>query len=177
VVLFSGDKLIGAGQCGIIVGKKSLIEKLRKHPLMRAVRVDKTCLMVLERTLQLFRDPARLPREHPTYRMISAPMDALKSRAKKLVRLISAAVPKAKVEIADSLAFLGSGSLPTEGIPSFVVTVSVPDISAAELARRLRLDRACVFGRIEDDRVSLDVRTLTDEQVPLVAAATGRIAG
>ena len=75
VVLFSGDKLIGAGQCGIVVGKKTLIEKLRKHPLMRAVRVDKTCLMVLERTLQLFRDPARLRTEHPTYRMVTTPLE------------------------------------------------------------------------------------------------------
>ncbi|HEX7618234.1 MAG TPA: L-seryl-tRNA(Sec) selenium transferase, partial [Verrucomicrobiae bacterium] len=165
---------IGAGQCGIIVGKKALIEKLRKHPLMRAVRVDKTCLMVLERTLQLFRDPARLLREHPTYRMISTPVDALKSRAKKLARLISTAAPQVKVEVAESQAFLGSGSLPTEAIPSFVVTISLPDISAADLARRLRLDDACVFGRIEDDCVRLDVRTLTDEQLPLVAAAVGR---
>jgi len=176
VVLFSGDKLIGAGQCGVIVGRKALIAKLRKHPLMRAVRVDKTCLMALERTLQLFRDPAWLQREHPTYRMISMPADALKSRAKKLARLISAAVPKAKIKIIASQAFLGSGSLPTEGIPSLVVTVSLPEMSAAELARRLRLDRACVFGRIEDDRVCLDVRTLTDEQVPLVAAAVSRVA-
>ncbi|MGD0743856.1 MAG: L-seryl-tRNA(Sec) selenium transferase [Verrucomicrobiota bacterium] len=175
VVLFSGDKLIGAGQCGVIVGRKALIGKLRKHPLMRAVRVDKTCLMVLERTLQLFRDPARLPREHPTYRMISTSMDALKSRAQKLARQISAEASKARVEIADSRAFLGSGSLPTEAIPSFVVTVSLPEMSASEQARRLRLDRACVFGRIENDRVCLDVRTLTDEQVPLVAAAVGRI--
>jgi len=176
VVLFSGDKLIGAGQCGIIVGKKTLIEKLRKHPLMRAVRVDKTCLMVLERTLQLFRDPARLRSEHPTYRMISTPMDVLKSRAKKLVRLISAAVPKVKIEIAASESFLGSGSLPTEGIPSLVVTVCLPEMSATELARRLRLDDASIFGRIKDDCVLLDVRTLTDAQVPLVAAALGRIA-
>jgi L-seryl-tRNA(Ser) seleniumtransferase len=175
VVLFSGDKLIGAGQCGIIVGKKALIEKLRKHPLMRAVRVDKTCLMVLERTLQLFRDPARLPREHPTYRMISTAVDALKSRAKKLARLIFTEAPKAKIEIAASQSFLGSGSLPTEAIPSFVVTVSLPEMSATDLARRLRLDDACIFGRIEDDRVRLDVRTLTDEQVPFVAAALGRI--
>jgi L-seryl-tRNA(Ser) seleniumtransferase len=175
VVLFSGDKLIGAGQCGIIAGKKSLVEKLRKHPLMRAVRTDKTCLMALERTLQLFRDPARLRSEHPTYRMISTPMDALKSRAKKLARLISAAAPRAKIETAASQAFLGSGSLPTEGIPSLVVKVSLPEMSATELARRLRLDNACVFGRIEDGLVLLDVRTLTDEQVPLVAAALGRI--
>ena len=65
VVLFSGDKLIGAGQCGVIVGRKALIDKLRKHPLMRALRVDKTCLMLLERTLHLFRDPARLSTQAP----------------------------------------------------------------------------------------------------------------
>jgi L-seryl-tRNA(Ser) seleniumtransferase len=132
--------------------------------------------MVLERTLQLFRDPARLRSEHPTYRMISTPMDVLKSRAKKLVRLISAAVPKVKIEIAASESFLGSGSLPTEGIPSLVVTVCLPEMSATELARRLRLDDASIFGRIKDDCVLLDVRTLTDAQVPLVAAALGRIA-
>jgi L-seryl-tRNA(Ser) seleniumtransferase len=176
VVLFSGDKLIGAGQCGVVVGRKGLIEKLRQHPLMRAVRVDKTCLMVLERTLHLFRDPARLPREHPTYRMISTSPDALKSRAEKLAHLISIEAPKAGIAVAESQAFLGSGSLPTEAIPSFVVTISLPEISPAELARRLRLDRACVFGRIENDRVCLDVRTLTDEQVPAVAAAFGRVA-
>ncbi len=176
VVLFSGDKLIGAGQSGIIVGKKLLIDKLRKHPLMRAVRVDKTCLMVLERTLQLFRDPARLRSEHPTYRMMATPMADLKSRAKKLARLIAAAEPRIRTEIRESEAFLGSGSLPTEAIPSFAVAVSLPDLSAGDLSQRLRLDDACVFSRIEADRVRLDVRTLTDEQVPLVAAAMGRIA-
>lgn len=174
VVLFSGDKLIGAGQCGIIVGKKTLIEKLRKHPLMRAVRVDKTCLMILERTLPLFRDPARLRNEHPTYRMISTPVEELQKRAERLARLISAAAPKVKTEIGESQSFLGSGSLPTEAIPSFEVTASVPGLSATELARRLRLDDACVFGRIQDDCVRLDMRTLTDEQVPHVAEALKR---
>ena len=175
VVLFSGDKLIGAGQCGVIVGRKVLIEKLRKHPLMRAVRVDKTCLMLLERTLHLFRDPSRLATEHPTYRMISAPPETLRARAKKLARLISAQAPGAQVAVSESQAFVGSGSLPTEVLPSFVVTVCLPDISASALARKLRLDRACVFGRIENDRVCLDVRTLTEEQVPALAAAFGRI--
>ncbi len=177
VVLFSGDKLIGAGQCGILVGKKALIEKLRKHPLLRAVRVDKICLMVLERTLQLFRDPARLRSEHPTYRMICTPLAELQKRAKKLAKLISAEAPKAETEICESEAFLGSGSLPTEAIPSFEVKIVVPKMSASELARRLRLDESCVFGRIEDDCVRLDVRTLMDEQLPLVVAAVGRIAG
>src|ERR1035437_7162109 len=94
VVLFSGDKLIGASQAGVIVGRKDLIGRLRKHPLMRAVRVDKTCLMVLERTLHLFRDPDRLRHEHPTYRMICTSRDALKSRAQELARLIAANAPK-----------------------------------------------------------------------------------
>ena len=176
IVLFSGDKLIGAGQCGVIVGRRTLIEKLRKHPLMRAVRLDKICLMALERTLPLFRDTARLQREHPTYRMLCTPTETLKAHAKKLAQLISAAVPKAKIETAASQAFLGSGSLPTEGIPSMVVTISLPEMSTAELARRLRLDDACVFGRIENDRVCLDMRTLTEPQIPLVAAAVGRAA-
>jgi L-seryl-tRNA(Ser) seleniumtransferase len=175
VVLFSGDKLIGAGQCGLIVGRKALIDKLRRHPLMRALRVDKTCLMILERTLQLFRDPARLPLEHPTYRMLGTPADALRARAKRLARLLSAQAPKAAIEFAPSQAFLGSGSLPTEAIPSFIVTLSLPEMSASELARRLRLDRACIFGRIENDRLCLDVRTLTDEQLPAIAAALGRL--
>jgi len=176
VVLFSGDKLIGAGQSGIIVGKKSLIEKLRKHPLMRAVRVDKTCLMVLERTLQLFRDPARLAHEHPTYRMMCTPPANLKTRAEKLTGLIAGAAPGVKTEIRASQSFLGSGSLPTEAIASFEVLVSVPDQGASELARRLRLDDACIFGRIEDDCVRLNMRTVTEEQLPLIAAALKRIA-
>ena len=175
VVLFSGDKLIGAGQCGIIVGKKPLIEKLRKHPLMRAVRVDKGCLMVLERTLQLFRDPSKLAREHPTYRMISTSLADLKARAGQLAHLIAAAAPQVQTEIRQSQSFVGSGSLPTEAIASFEVILSVPGRSAAELARRLRLDEACIFGRIEEDRVRLDVRTLTDGQLPRMAAALGRI--
>jgi L-seryl-tRNA(Ser) seleniumtransferase len=175
VVLFSGDKLIGAGQCGIIAGRKTLIEKTRKHPLMRAVRADKTCLMALERTLQLFRDPERLRLEHPVWRMISTPVELLKARAEKMALLISAQAPKVRTEIGPSEAFVGSGSLPTEALASFEVRVWAPEMSAAELARRLRLDEACVFGRIQQDCVRLDVRTLTDEQVPRVAAALGRI--
>jgi L-seryl-tRNA(Ser) seleniumtransferase len=176
IVLFSGDKLIGASQCGVIVGKKALIDRLRRHPLMRAVRVDKTCLMVLERTLHLFRDPDRLRHEHPTYRMICTSRDALKSRAQELARLIAVHAPKVQAEISECAAYLGSGSLPTEAIPSFAVTVSVPGMNASELARRLRTDDGCIFGRIENDRVCLDVRTLTEEQVPVVAAALARIA-
>ena len=176
VVLFSGDKLIGASQAGVIVGRKELIGRLRKHPLMRAMRVDKTCLLVLERTLHLFRDPALLRREHPLYQMICTPAGALRTRAKALAETVAKATPNATLNTEAGVAFLGSGSLPTEAIPSVVVSVSVSGLSASELARRLRLDAACVFCRIEDDLVRLDMRTLTDEQIPAIAAALGRVA-
>ncbi len=176
LVLFSGDKLIGAGQCGVIVGKKTLINRLRKHPLMRALRVDKTCVMVLERTLHLFRDPARLPSEHPTYRMACTTLEILEARAAELVRLLGTTAPTVTARIGSSAAYLGSGSLPNEALPSVAVGVTVPGLSADDLSRRLRLDGACVFGRIEADRVHLDLRTVTEEQLPLIAAALGRIA-
>jgi L-seryl-tRNA(Ser) seleniumtransferase len=159
----------------VIVGRKELIGRLRKHPLMRAMRVDKTCLLVLERTLHLFRDLELLRREHPTYRMICTTVGALRARAKALVDAAANAAPKAALSIEAGAAYLGSGSLPTEAIPSVLVSVSVTGLSASDLARRLRLDEACVFGRIEDDLVRLDMRTLTDEQVPAVAVALGRI--
>ncbi len=175
VVLFSGDKLIGGSQAGVIVGHKELIQRLRKHPLMRAVRADKTCLMVLERTLQLFRQPERLCAESPTYRMISTPRKTLRARAQSLVTTLAKQAPKVTAVVGDSVAYLGSGSLPTEAIPSVMVTVTIPGMSAEALVRRLRMDDACVFARIEDNQVRLDMRTLTDEQVPQVTAALQRI--
>jgi L-seryl-tRNA(Ser) seleniumtransferase len=174
VVLFSGDKLIGASQAGVIVGRKDLIGRLRQHPLMRAMRVDKTCLMVLERTLHLFRNPELLRREHPLYRMICTPVAALQERAKALTDAVAKAAPQATLKTHPGLAYLGSGSLPTEAIPSVTVAVSLPRLSAAELARRLRLDEACIFSRIEDDLVRLDMRTVTEKQLPAIAAALAR---
>ena len=107
--------------------------------------------------------------------MICTPVETLRSRAKALADAIAKAAPKAALNIEASVAYLGSGSLPTEAIPSVMVSVSVPDLSAAELAHRLRMDKACIFSRIEDDLVRLDIRTLTDEQVPVIAAALERI--
>ena len=177
VVLFSGDKLIGASQAGVIVGRKELIERLRRHPLMRAVRVDKTCLLALERTLHLFRDPELLRREHPLYQMLCTPVEVLRARARAVTEAVAQAAPNVLLNTEAGAAYLGSGSLPTEAIPSVTVSVSVPGLSASELARRLRLDEACVFSRIEDEVVRLDMRTLTDAQVPALAAAIGRASG
>ncbi len=175
VAMFSADKLIGSAQAGVIVGKKSLIAKIRKHPLARACRPDKTQVMVLERTLALFRDPAKLTEKHPLYRMLSAALPVLQERAEKLQAAIVQAVGASlAAEVVPSESYLGSGSLPMEAMKSFAVKVVSPDIKASELARRLRMDDAAVFGRIESNAILLDARTLTDAQVPLVAAAVGR---
>ena len=176
VVLFSADKLIGGPQGGIIVGKKKCIEKINKHPLARACRPDKIGVMVLERTLHLFRDEALLRREHPLYRMLSMPIEALESRARTLAERICAAAPTAKTTAAQGTGYLGSGSLPTEQLPSWTVGLELPNIKAAELARRLRMDQHAVFARIEDEKVIFDARTITDAQVEQIAAAVGRAA-
>lgn len=137
IVLFSAHKLIGASQGGIILGRKDLIARIRQHPLMRALRVDKTCIMVLERTLQLFRDLDKLQQVHPTYRMVTTPLTVLRNRANALVQALKEKAPAASAELCDSAAYVGSGSLPTEAIPSVAVRVGVHGLSADELARRL----------------------------------------
>ncbi len=177
VALFSGDKLIGAGQAGVLVGRKVAIDRLRKHPLMRALRVDKTCLMVLERTLRMFRDPESLRREHPTYRMLCTTLDAVRTRAEGLLAALASDGAKLKLSVEESAAYLGSGSLPTEAIPSVALRITVAGLGASELAKRLRLDEACIFARVAEDSVWLDMRTITDEQAPAIAQALKRIIG
>lgn len=175
VVLFSGDKLIGGSQAGIIVGRRELIERLRKHPLMRALRADKTCLMLLERTLQLFRNPESLGLENPTYQMLITPVDALRVRAQSLIDLLRQSSPNLEAECEPSVAYLGSGSLPTEAIPSVRIVLRLAGMSAETLAKRLRTDDARVFGRIQENRVRLDLRTIAEAEIPLIAEAVQRI--
>ena len=174
VVLSSADKLIGAAQGGLIVGKAECIERIRKHPLARALRPDKSALMVLERTLQLFRDPDRLAAEHPLYRMLTVSADELRGRADELAGAIRQAAPATDVQVVAGVGYLGSGSLPMEELATWQVTLAVDGVKPGELARRLRMDEACVFTRIEDERVVLDVRTLDGGHASQIAAAVAR---
>ena len=121
----------------------------------------------------MFRDPELLRREHPLYRMICTPVEALRAPGQGAGgRHCQSRARTPTLNTEASVAYLGSGSLPTEAIPSVVVSVSMPGLSASD-CRRLRLDEACVFCRIEDDLVRLDMRTLTDEQVPVCGAGPG----
>jgi len=176
IVLFSADKLIGAAQGGVIVGRKDLIARIRKHPLARAMRADKSCLMVLERTLQMFRDPEKLPQTHPLYRMLAASDETLKARAEALAGKLGD-ILGGEVVVCQGVGYLGSGSLPTHGLPTWVVKVSLPEPSNIEIAQGLRMDDAWVFTRIEDEQIVMDVRTITDDQIDLIAQALARLVG
>ena len=176
VVLFSADKLIGAAQGGVIVGRRTIIEDVRTHPMARALRVGKTALMAIERTLQLFRDVDLLRREHPLYVMLSASAETLRRRAGVLAQALADAAPGAEVQVVDALGFLASEALPLDELPTSLVKLAVDTISGQELARRLRLDPACILTRTADDQsATLDVRTIADLEIIPIAQAVSRV--
>lgn len=165
LVTFSGDKLLGGPQAGLIVGRAALVEQLRRHPLARALRVDKTTIAGLEATLLAYVRGTALE-EIPVWRMISAPLDQVTRRARRLARRI----PGALVTACDSA--VGGGSLPGETLPSFAVVL--PATRPDELARALRLGEPAVVGRVVDGRMALDMRTVLAEQEEALAAAVRR---
>jgi L-seryl-tRNA(Ser) seleniumtransferase len=162
IVCCSGDKLLGGPQAGLLIGRRDAIEKARKHPLARALRIDKLSLSALEATLRLYRDPERARREIPVLAMLSATEDELLARAERI-----AAVPQA--EIATSTAKVGGGALPLLELEGPVVAVPV------DWAVPLRLGDPPIVGRIRDGKLLLDPRTLTDSEADQIAAALRRL--
>ncbi|MBM3501840.1 MAG: L-seryl-tRNA(Sec) selenium transferase, partial [Armatimonadetes bacterium] len=171
LVCASGDKLLGGCQAGLILGREELVSELRHSPLYRALRVDKLALIVLETTLRLYLDPATLLEANPTLRMIAEPLEACARRAARMARAIRRTCPPADVVVGGSHAQIGSGSLPGERLPTKVVAVRLPDLTADELARRLRLAEPAVFSRIRDDRVLLDAKTVLPGEATAIGEA------
>ena len=161
LVCFSGDKLLGGPQAGLMVGTAAAVAAAGRHPLARALRLDKLGLAALEATLQLYRDPERARREIPVLAMLTADEATLRARAERLAAAVGG-------EIVQAVAKVGGGALPLLELPGPAVAVAgAPD----ELAARLRAADPPVIGRIEDGRLLLDPRTLTDDEIPLVARA------
>ncbi len=163
VVCFSGDKLLGGPQAGIIVGKAELIAKIKKHPLARAVRADKTCLAGVTATLlHYLKDEAE--REIPIWKMISMPLDEVKARAENWARELGAgSVPAlSRVEVEENESTVGGGSLPGESFPSYVLSLNVkhPD----KFLKKLRQQIPPIIARTENDKVLFDPRTVLPEQ-------------
>jgi L-seryl-tRNA(Ser) seleniumtransferase len=164
LVCFSGDKLLGGPQAGIVVGRADLVERLRRHPLQRALRADKLTLAALEGTLALYLDPERAAREIPVLRMLGEPLEAIRGRADRLAEL-------ADGEVEPTVGRVGGGALPLAELASFACAVE------EELARPLREGEPPVVGILRDGRLLLDCRTLTDDEVDEVAAAIGHARG
>ena len=174
---FSGDKLIGGPQAGIIVGRRDLIQTIRKHPLTRMLRVDKLTDLALEHTLRLFLDPESLPRTHPLYRMLTEPLEALRARAEALADGANGAGGGAlAARVVDAQSATGGGSLPGAAIPSVALALTASQAGADALSRLLRRNEPPIIGRIEDDAVLLDMRTLLEGEETLVAQALDRLA-
>jgi len=178
VACFSGDKLIGGPQSGIIVGKASTVEKIRKNPLKRALRVGKLTLAGMEATLRLFLNLERLKKDHPVYRMFSLKTEELEKRGKKVIkRLQTELAAKAEVSLEEGGSQVGSGSVPVETIPTKLVQVKPVALSAESLVKRLRYNNPPVFARVHRDAVLLDLRTIQEDEDELVMDALRRTLG
>jgi L-seryl-tRNA(Ser) seleniumtransferase len=163
IVTMSGDKLLGGPQAGLILGKRDLLDRIRKNPLTRSYRVDKLTLAALEATLGLYRDRAAALREIPSLRQITTPLEELRTRAGTIARALGE-----RVSIVESVASVGGGAFPTARIPSIAVAING---AADAVERRLRGGVPAVIGRIMESRVLIDLRTIfPDDDRQLIAA-------
>ena len=175
LVTFSGDKLLGGPQAGIIVGKREYISQLKKHQLLRALRIDKLTLAALEATLLLYRTPERAWQEIPTLRMMTESLSTLTQRGKRLRRTLRAALPAtAEVALCQGTSSPGGGTFPLIELPTILVTIQLPGWSAARLDMTLRKSEPAVIGRVYQDTYHLDVRTLRTEEFSQIASLLSR---
>jgi len=171
VVTFSGDKLLGGPQAGLIVGSKAAIGRIRKFPMKRALRMSKLPLAALEATLMLYLRPERLTQDLPTLRLLTRPVEAIRELAAGLQPAVAAAVaPRFSVAVMDMLGQIGSGSLPVERLPSAGLAIAPVQKKGSgrsldELATALRALPQPVIGRVSEDRLLLDLRCLEDSRV------------
>jgi L-seryl-tRNA(Ser) seleniumtransferase len=171
LITFSGDKLLGGPQAGIVIGRTQLVERLRRNPLCRALRVDKVTLAGLEATLHLYRDPGKALREIPALQLLTRPPQGLEARARALAVRLSAAGSGFVAEARPSVAVVGGGTCPDVEIASWSVRVSSSDPAPDVVAARLRQAPVPVVARVEDGSVVLDLRTVFEEEDDALFAA------
>jgi L-seryl-tRNA(Ser) seleniumtransferase len=167
IACFSGDKLLGGPQAGILVGRSELVERLRRHPIARAVRVDKMQVAALEVVLRAH--AAGTETDLPVHRMLHEPPEVVKDRAERLAVALDGELEGAR--IGTSEAAVGGGSLPGQALPSWSVFLDVADPTS--FAARLRTGSVPVFCRVEEGTVSFDMRTVADAELPHLARAIG----
>lgn len=164
LVLFSGDKLLGGPQCGILLGRKALIEKIASHPLARALRVGKLTLAALSATLRLYRDENKAAQSIPILQLLSAPMENLANRAERMQPQIEQAPAVEAAEVILEEAFLGGGSLPEEAVPTHCISITPAGKTVEQFSQALRMGDKPVVARIQKDRVLIDLRSVFARQ-------------
>jgi L-seryl-tRNA(Ser) seleniumtransferase len=174
LVLFSGDKLLGGLQAGILAGKAEWIQKIEKDPLMRAFRCDKMTLAALEATLRIYLNEEKALREIPVLHLLSLPLDELQKRAEMLAERLCALGTLESIDVAQDIAYVGGGSLPDQKMATWIVALKPRDGSDADFAQRLRVGTPAVMGRVRDGNVVLDVRTVLPHQIDGLVDAVGK---
>lgn len=171
VVTFSGDKLLGGPQSGIILGKKSNLDLIKINPLARALRIDKLTLAALESTLLLYLDEKRVAEEIPTLRMLGIDLKKLKRRGRRLLNRLPETVKKGnKFTLREDFSQVGGGAIPLQELPTIVLAIKPLDFSVNSLEEKLRLGEPPIISRISKDELILDIRTIFDEEIPILAA-------
>ena len=170
LVLFSGDKLLGGPQAGIAAGRRALTDRMAAHPLARAMRLDKLSLAALAATLRLYLPPSDPIRRVPVLRMLTEDVAVLAARADALMAQVADA-PELELQVLETLGYAGGGAMPMHALPGLAIALSSLRHSADELAHRLRTGPIRVLGRIENDQVLLDLRTVADDELPALAQA------
>jgi len=168
VITFSGDKLLGGPQAGLIVGRRTIIDRIRANPLNRALRIDKFTLAGLEAVLRLYRDPAQAMERIPTLAMIATPEKVVAGRARRLLRRLRRDLgDKAAFSLVKTVSRVGGGAMPEQNLSSHGVLIRPLHMGINRLEERLRQQDVALVGRIEENQLLLDCRTLADDEIPL----------
>ena len=172
VVTFSGDKLLGGPQAGLIVGKKEVIDRIKRNPLNRALRIDKFTLASLEAVLRNYYDLEQALTTVPTLKMLTQPVELIKRRAKRLMRRVHTIVqPTCSLCLHPTMSRVGGGAMPEHGLPSWAVAFKPLHIHLSAMEQGLRKLAIPIIGKMEDDSLLLDMRTVSDDEIPGLAAS------
>ncbi|MFP3982750.1 MAG: L-seryl-tRNA(Sec) selenium transferase [Desulfurivibrionaceae bacterium] len=176
VVTFSGDKLLGGPQAGLIVGKKKIIEKIKANPLNRALRIDKFTLAGLESIFRLYFDEEKARKVIPTLALMGTPLEEVEERARRLLAMVQEKLaPYCTMEIVPVQSRVGGGAMPEQGLESRALSLSPFSMKISELEYGLRKASLPVIGRVENDRMLLDMRTVSDDDLEAMAGSITRV--
>lgn len=165
IVTFSGDKILGGPQAGLVVGKRAWISRMNKNPLQRALRCGKLTLAALEVTLRLYQQSANIAEEIPTLKAFTRPLREIEEMGAQLLPMLQKVLGEGfRLSLEDSASQIGSGALPTEEIPTKVIAIDHPGIGAERIAQKFRAAKPPIIGRIKDSRFLLDLRTIFDPE-------------